>query len=71
MKKLMFCPVTLTSSCKRKVGQSLTVTGPGTETGQNIFFFLPEKYKMNGYFNELVGPGLGLPLNPKCCRIKI
>lgn len=26
---------------------------------------------MNGYFNELVRPVLGLSLNPKSCRMKI
>ena len=67
MKKLMFCPVTLTSSCKRKVGQSLTVTGPGTETGQNIFFLFTRKIQNERVFDELVRPVLGLPLNPKYC----
>ncbi len=43
MKKLMFCPASLNSNSKRKVGQSLAVTGLGVETGQNIFFLFTGK----------------------------
>ncbi len=50
MKKLMFCPASFKSSCKRKVGQSLAVTGPGTETGQNIFFLFTGKIQNERVF---------------------
>jgi len=50
MKKLMFCPATLDSSCERKVGQSLAVTGVGTETGQNIFFLFTRKIQNERVF---------------------
>lgn len=50
MKKLMFCPVTLNFSCKRKVGQSLAVTGLCTETGQNIFFLFTGKIQNERVF---------------------
>jgi hypothetical protein len=50
MKKLMFCPGSLNSCCKHKVGQSLVVTGLGTETGQNIFFLFTGKIQNEGAF---------------------
>jgi len=50
MKKLMFCPASFNSSCKRKAGQSLVVTVPGTETGQNIFFLFTRKIQNERVF---------------------
>lgn len=50
MKKLMFCPATLNSYCKRKVGQSLAVTVSGMETGQNIFFLFTGKIQNERVF---------------------
>lgn len=50
MKKLMFCPVLRNQSVKRKVGQSLVVTGLHRETGQNIFFLFTGKIQNEPVF---------------------
>ncbi|MHA4738683.1 hypothetical protein [Dyadobacter sp. MSC1_007] len=50
MKKFLFCPVKTNPSIKRKVGQSLVVTGLESETGQNIFFLFTGKIQNEWVF---------------------